>query len=250
MSDDLRIIPERDDPSSLASKGKPVKPDKKTPSRQPSNKSGSSPLVGVLCLVVVLVCGAAGYLYFQTVTLSQRNIELNDRLMAVEGKLSVTDESLSASGVAIQALLQEQKATLDEHKTNIDLALSEVDKLWGVAYRSNKPKIEALEKTLATQSSSVDKLQDTLSDLASLPDDLSTLTSRVDTTVNKSLALSAALDESQTSLRKQRDALTALESDSKAQSRLVSEHAEAIESFDQYRVQVNQRVLQLEGRSP
>lgn len=242
MVDDLRIVPERDEPRARPKSNRPANAKAKSRQAPPQKvKSGSSPLVGVLCFMVALVSGAAAYLYLQTQTLSEQRNDLDSRVKVLEQKLSVTDESLSQSGAAIQSVLQEQAGELELH-------MSEIRKLWGVAHDTNRTKIETLEKTAASQTASVNSLRESITKVEPLADGFENLRSRVDTTVNQSLALSAGFDEAEEQLRSLNDALASLRSDLNVQKSTSTEHSEAIEAIDQYRVQINQRLIQLENQ--
>ena len=78
MVDDLRIVPERDESRAMPKSNRPAATGASTKARsnatkQPVQKAsgGSSVLVGLLCIMVALVSGAAAYLYLQTQTLSE-----------------------------------------------------------------------------------------------------------------------------------------------------------------------------------
>lgn len=242
MSDDLRIIPERDETRARPQGGRPgngkTKQRKAPPPKPPSN---SSPLVGVLCFLVILVSGAAAYLFFQTQTLSQQRDDLDARVVVLEEKLSVTDESLSESGAAIQSILK-------DHSEDLELHMSEIRKLWGVAYDTNRTNIEALEKTQATHSARINSVRDSLANVEPLAEGFETLKSRVDATANQSLSLSAGFDEAETQLRELSDSLVRMQSDMNSQEQAIASYGEAIDAIDQYRIQINQRVLQLENQ--
>lgn len=242
MVDDLRIIPERDEPRARAQSNRPggSKPTKKRPP-PPKKPSTSSPLVGVLCVMVILVSGAAAYLFLQTQTLGKQRDDLDQRVQVLESKLSVTDESLSQSGAAIQAVLKQQTEDLKLH-------MSEIRKLWGVAYDTNRPKIDEVAKTQASQAARINSVRDSLAKVEPLVGSFETLKSRVDTTANQSLAISAGFDEVEANIRTLTDKVSAVESSMTKQNGSIADHDEAIEAIDQYRIQINQRLLQLENQ--
>lgn len=245
MVDDLRIIPERDDVRQPVRATRPSGGDgngKKPRPAPPQKKSGgSSFLVSVLCLMMIVLSGAAAYLYFQTQSLLAQRAELDERVQVLEGKLSVTDESLSQSGAAIQSMLKTQDEELKLH-------MSEIRKLWAVAYDANRPKIEALEKSVASQGTKLTAAAVSIEKIEPLTADISDLKTKIDTTANQSLALSAGIDDVESSLRKQTDSISSLTSTLNSQKSTVQDHAQAIEAIDQYRIQINQRVLQLENQ--
>ena len=242
MVDDLRIVPERDEARARPKSNRPAAAKSKS-RKQPPQKTGggSSALVGVLCIMVALVSGAAAYLYLQTQTLSEQRDDLDSRVKVLEQKLSVTDESLSESGAAIQSVLR-------GHAEDLELQMSEIRKLWGVAYDTNRTKIETLEKTTASQTASVNSLRDSVTKVEPLADGFDSLKSRVEATANQSLALSAGFDEAEGQLRELTDTLTGLKADVSAQKGISADHSEAIDAIDQYRIQINQRLIQLENQ--
>jgi len=248
MVDDLRIVPERDESRATprsnrtATAAASVKT-KSNSKKQPVQKTsgGSSVLVGLLCIMVALVSGAAAYLYMQTQTLASQRDDLDSRVKVLEQKLSVTDESLSESGAAIQSVLRDQA-------TEIELHMSEIRKLWGVAYDTNRIDIEALEKTSVSQAASVKSLSGSVTKMEPLADGFTDLESRVDSIANQSLALSAGFDDAEEQLRELSDGLVGLRSDINTQKNLGTNHSDAIEAIDQYRVQINQRLIQLENQ--
>ena len=153
----------------------------------------------------------------------------------------MTDESLSQSGAAIQSVLKDQAEEMELH-------MSEIRKLWGVAYDTNRIDIEALEKTTASQTTSVNSLRESVTKLEPLADSFASSQSRIEALANQSLALSAGFDETEGQLRELSDGLAVLRGDISAQKNVSSNHTEAIEAIDQYRVQINQRLIQLENQ--
>ena len=240
MVDELKIIPERDDPrlesrrTSSASGNSQRKVSKSSHRRPAPQKSASSPLVGVLCIMVILVSGAAAYLFLQTQTLTEQRNDLDSRVKVLESKLSVTDESLSASGAVIQSKLK-------DHQDDLELQMSEIRKLWGVSYDTNKPDIAELKKGQNFQTA---QLKDTKGAVENLK-------SRVDAAANQSISLTAGIDDLEQQVRQLNDTVSSLKSDLTSQGNRVSDHTQAIEAIDQYRLQLNQRLIQLEnqGRS-
>ncbi|ANG62091.1 hypothetical protein A8C75_06020 [Marinobacterium aestuarii] len=106
-------------------------------------------------LVLVLLTAAASGLGYWGYGLQQ---QLNDsleqqaqaaqRLTDLEQLLEVTSDSASQSGQTLSGRLEQQGKTAAEKYQHFD---SEIAKLWTIAYQSNKPKLEAQEKLLATQ---------------------------------------------------------------------------------------------------
>ena len=249
MVDDIKIVPDRDEPlvepriSSPERKGDSRKRAAASPAsrRPPPPKSSSSPLTGVLCVMVIMVSGAAAYLFLQTKTLTEQRNDLDSRVKVLEQKLSITDESLSESGAAIQTILKDQQEDLE-------FQMTEIRKLWGVSYDTNRPEIDRLKKTQSTQAA---QLTDIRGEVEPLTGTVENLRSRVDAVSNQSLSLSAGFDDLEQQVRQLNDTLASIKSDVASQGNRVSDHSAAIESIDQYRRQINQRLIDLEnqGRS-
>ncbi len=70
------------------------------------------------------------------------------RLADLEQLLEVTSDSASQSGQTLSGRLEQQGKAAAEKYQHFD---SEIAKLWTIAYQSNKPKLEAQEKLLASQ---------------------------------------------------------------------------------------------------
>ena len=128
MSDDMRIIPERDDirPRTQTSTKKPSAgartptssgPVKPAAARSSSGNSDKS--FWVLVSLILLACTASAWLFVQTRALAAERDALAQRVEQIESKLSVTDESLSQSGAAMQSILREHSDELELHMSEI-----------------------------------------------------------------------------------------------------------------------------------
>jgi hypothetical protein len=121
------------------------------PRPQPPAKGGNL----LHSLVLILLTGAAsglgywGYGLQQQLDASQaQQAEVTQRLTDLEQLLEVTSDSASQSGQTLSGRLEQQSKTAAEKYQHFD---SEIAKLWTIAYQSNKPKLEAQEKLLASQ---------------------------------------------------------------------------------------------------
>lgn len=233
-NDELRIIPERDE--AISSRARQSKP---TESRREKDNSGgksggsngsSSKATGFLVFLLLVSFAASGFLYYQLQNSTEARQDLVSRIVAMESKLSVTDESLSESGAAIQALLQ-------DHEVKIDTNFSEIRKLWGVSYDTNRKSIDELRAISSTISNN----------LSGAVDRVTEIEGRFDGLGSQMLIQAADVEDVLTRLRTTRDELnqqTELVSQLQAESESTQE---AIDSFDAYRLQTNQKVLQLEN---
>jgi len=245
MADDnMRIVPERDDirprqssakrSSSPKSSSAPrkVKPEK--------NPSGSSFFTLILMFFIVLLSGASAFLYLQTIELNEEKQALSNRVAEIESKLSVTDESLSQSGAALQAVLQ-------EHSGELELHMTEIRKLWGVSYDRNRIAIEELKNAQKKSDSLIATLQGKASQFDTITQGYPEIESRLETLSTQLLVQSATVDDLASTDRELSDGLNKITSGVSTQSKDIVVLQEAIDAIDQYRLQINQRLLRLEG---
>ena len=105
----------------------------------PKQSNFNGILVFIIFLMVV-VMGVGGYILYQVqMKLDESNVLLGKSQRSIQE----LEDRLSATGTDVSLTLQSMQEQLG---TNV----SEIDKLWAVAYRQNRPKIEALEKSLDT----------------------------------------------------------------------------------------------------
>lgn len=247
--DDMRIVPERDEIRPRSS----VKPSRKAD--QPSSGSsgqvkrakassassggGSSFIIVILCLFVVLLSGASAYLYIQTQTLASEREALAQRVVDIESKLSVTDESLSQSGAAMGAVLKEHSSELDTH-------MSEIRKLWAVAYDRNRVAIEDLKKNQKNSEARINSLSGSVAKVDPILKGYDGIQSRLETISSQLLVQSATVDDLSSKARELADGSARVDAKISSQAKSIQQHQEAIDAIDQYRIQINQRLLRLE----
>ena len=243
MSDnDMRIIPERDEirARSGAAVTKPSSGEaKSTKAARQRAASGESAMIGVLAVMLVLLAGAAAFLYVQIETLTEQRDALAERVLDIESKLSVTDESLSESGAAMQAVLA-------DHAKALDNQMSEIRKLWVVAYDRNRVAIESLQKGQQDGTARLNSLTGSLAKFDPILNSYDGTQSRLETLASQSLVQSAAVDDLAAQSRDLADLAGGLELTMKLHAARLDEYQEAIDAIDQYRIQINQRLLRLE----
>jgi len=252
MSDnDLRIVPERDETHPRA-KPKPTKSNTQQPSKSKTAKARptrpavkespaktNTPVLIVLSMLVVALAGGCVYLYLGLEDSLKEQASLATRIADIESKLSVTDESLVESGAAIQAVLKGQQEDLELH-------MSEIRKLWAIAYDRNRVAIEKLQAAEKNQDARLDSASGSIAKFDPLIAEYNGMKSRVETLSSQLLVQSATMDEQSALLRETTDKALALESLVNAQTRSISDHDDAIDAIDEYRIQINQRVRKLE----
>lgn len=250
--DDMRIVPERDEIRARTSVKKPASSGaaasksgqiKRTKAAVKPSTSGSGFMTIILCLFVVLLSGVSAYLYLQTQTLSAEKNELAARVLDIESKLSVTDESMSQSGAAMQAVLKEHSSELETH-------MSEIRKLWAVAYDRNRVSIEGLQKDQKNTGARLNSLSGSVAKLDPIIKGYDGIQSRIETISSQLLVQSATVDDLSSQARNLADGTNKISSQVNSQSSLIDQHQEAIDAIDQYRMQLNQRLLRLEQSLP
>lgn len=245
MSDnDMRIIPERDETRSQqqrssAKKTAPRSGNGQTPVKRAPTSSGGSMMTPVLSVFVVLLAAASAYLYLQTSVLADERDALAARVFDIESKLSVTDESLSQSGAAMQSVLK-------EHATELETHMAEIRKLWAVAYDRNRVAIETLQKDQKTGAVRINSLVGSVAKLDPIIKGYDGIQSRMETLSSQLLVQSATVDDLSERARTLADRAVSADAKSGSHASSIQEHQEAIDAIDQYRIQINQRLLRLE----
>lgn len=240
---DWEIVPERDDAlikSRKVKTGDAKRPaeNRKTGGKQRANdRNGDSmALWSFIFLLVFASLGANVYLYLSLADMQAENLALDTRVIDLESKLSVTDESLSESGAAMQALLR-------DHAEQLEFHFEEIDKLWGVSYRTNRPAIEDL-KTQLTQ------VSERLTAIGNVAGRVTSAEQRLESIGSQSLIVAAEVEELATRLRTVSDSLNSQGATQQQLEAMQQEQAEAIQAIDDFRLQINQRILRLENPTP
>jgi chromosome segregation ATPase len=227
------IIPARDE---LASR-KPRK--SKRPREQRPVQGGGAGLWARLfiCLSLVVAAVACAWAWQLQMELDgaamvQEDYEL--RIADLEDRLSDTDEGMNQSSAAMSVKIKE--------------LYSEVDKLWASAWRRNKAKIEALEKSGTAQGGQLAALiktdKDYSSQLQKLGTDLEALNS-VAADLGQ-LVKNARANESQ--MEKLGDDVSRMTLELARIQKRVSTNEEWVESINGFRKQVNRTLSQLQSQ--
>ncbi len=196
-------------------------------------------------VVMAILMGFGGYTLFEV----QKKLDLSNELLDnVQRNSRDIESELSATGSDIEKTFQLMKA---QQGTNV----AEIDKLWAVAYRQNRPKILELEKALQNANSANKKLEgklarqstsiaQTTAQFEALIADIAgvrqTLTDdNEDMTTQVSLVRGQVQDQADLAAANKRN-LTSLQN-------RVKTTEEAINVIDKYRAQVNKRLVDLQG---
>lgn len=214
-----------------ATNGKPA-PSAAIRAAESQSRSGQGLLMFTLLLAIAGLAGSA-YLAWQTQQLEVANAAtragLEARIAELEGKLSVSE------GEALESA--------EQMKAKLVWADSEIRKLWGVSYDTNR-------KAIAANTDSIDKLTKRLdSNTAKLLADVKAQLGNVD---GKLLAAQATVDEQMDRMSEQVAKLQGLEKQlnqlrTDLSGRLKS-NEEAIKAIDVYRLSINRDLLALKEK--
>lgn len=230
----------------------------------------------ILTLVLAVVLAVACTYFYREISRLQGQMESrmglsSEQLENLQARLSATDESLDQSSGKL-------RGTLSEHSKAIDTNGAEIRKLWDVSNKRNKDWIEenqknlasvqkslkdnesataALKKTVDGYDQNIKQTRDQIADLQKKVDSavkavndasgqwrtqVSQLETQVDVVVDTVKQL-----EQQNQTQKQ--ALAKLQSNQSGADQLnqrLSNIEDAIKAFDQYRLQVNNRLDRIE----
>jgi len=226
------IKPEQDEVASYRSSGRSAAP-------KQSNFNGL--LVFVIVLMAIMM-GFGGYTLFEV----QKKLDQSNELLA-QGQENIRelDSRLAATGTDVSKTLQDLK---EQVSTNF----SEIDKLWAVSYRQNRPDIQknvraitALEDNLGKKVETMDQsvkqmssqYQLTLNEILSLREGL--------LRDNEELITEIALLRGQ--VQDQAVAQEAMRRNISSLTQQVRETEEAIAAIDRHRLQLTQKLAQLQA---
>ena len=226
------IKPEQDEVASYRSSGRSAAP-------KQSNFNGL--LVFVIVLMAIMM-GFGGYTLFEV----QKKLDQSNELLA-QGQENIRelDSRLAATGTDVSKTLQDLK---EQVSTNF----SEIDKLWAVSYRQNRPDIQknvraitALEDNLGKKVETMDQsvkqmssqYQTTLNEISNLREGL--------LRDNEELITEIALLRGQ--VQDQAVAQEAIRRNISSLTQQVKEAEEAIAAIDRHRLQLTQKLAQLQA---
>lgn len=115
------------------------RPTAKGNSSQPTKVEtrGTSSNVILQILPYIALMGASGYFYQQQTIQNQLVAQSEQRIQQLENQLSATGEEMGESTIAL-------KVKLEAISEKTELLLTEMDKLWGSAWRRNQKEIKEL----------------------------------------------------------------------------------------------------------
>ena len=226
------IKPEQDEVASYRSSGRSAAP-------KQSNFNGL--LVFVIVLMAIMM-GFGGYTLFEV---QKKPDQSNELLAQGQENIRELDSRLAATGTDVSKTLQDLK---EQVSTNF----SEIDKLWAVSYRQNRPDIQknvraitALEDNLGKKVETMDQsvkqmssqYQTTLNEISNLREGL--------LRDNEELITEIALLRGQ--VQDQAVAQEAIRRNISSLTQQVKETEEAIAAIDRHRLQLTQKLAQLQA---
>ena len=234
MSDPIPSIkPDQDEVASYRSSARSAAP------RQ-SNFNGL--LVFVIVLMAIIM-GIGGYTLFEV----QNKLDRSNQLLAQgQENIAELDSRLAATGTDVSKTLQDLKAQLS---TNF----SEIDKLWAVSYRQNKPDIQknvrsiaSLKDNLAQRVTSMSgSVRQMTTQYQAILDELSGLREGL-LQDNEELITEIALLRGQ--VQDQAVAQEASRRNLNSLTKQLNDITEAIDSIDQHRRQLAQKLAQQQAQ--
>ncbi len=215
---------------------------KSSRSEAPRQSNFNGILVFVI-LVMAIMMGVGGFTLYEV----QKKLDQSNVLLA-KGQENVQEleDRLAATGTDVSK-------TLQILKQQVDVNVSEVDKLWAVSYRQNRPRLEKLEaslsQTTAALNKKIDPLAGQVSQTAAQFDVLAEETRTMRTRLlqdNEEMATQVALVRGQ-----MQDQSVQVEGNKRnilILSNQMEDAQEAIDVIDRYRAQINQRLVDLQGQ--
>ncbi len=236
------------DAAAVLSDSGAMRPDSSRTSRQgnarrqapprPVQPTSSSPLAGIAIVIAVLAAGATGFLAWQNVQLVSQLAESDVRLKALEEQLTLTGDEASTSMEAMRAKLK--------------WADSEIRKLWGVSYDTNRKKISTNEKKVKQLSSAVSsqkknlaKAQKQLAEQKKVLDSAAGSLAALKKTMADLASVRIQSQENADDLNSLSNKISVLE---RGLGERIRENEESIEAIDAYRISHNREFLRLQKR--
>ena len=230
------ISPLKSDPEATSRRRQSAQPPQVTarnPSRSPPpaydrpTPTKPSKLAPIALLFAFAAIGFAGFAYWQLMQ-AQKVIDAAElRIVDLESKFTLSDDESSASVTALQAKLK--------------WADTEIRKLWGVSYDTNRKDIAGNDKSLKTLQKTVKTLEaSSKSKVNDIQADIKLVNDLVD-----------AQQSSLSNIEKQNKSVLATVAQMKTQNaelkKEVASYKDAIDSIDAFRRTTNQRLIELGG---
>ncbi|UZJ44798.1 hypothetical protein OOT55_01745 [Marinimicrobium sp. C6131] len=210
------------------------------PPRSTSTSPGGGQGLAIAALIIAVAgVGASGFLAWKWTGAEQNLSQANERLETLERRIAITSS--------------ESSEYVEEIQEKLDWADSEIRKLWGVSYDTNRKRIaaneegvESLKRELATVKESASSASQGLSSLRSAFDKTEQQVSEVSSAIERLQAAADSVEEQGRRLQNLSEEVDQLE---EGLGRLrgladrVSTNEEAIKAIDSYRRSINRDIL-------
>ena len=211
----------------------------------PKQSNFNGMLVFSLVLMAIMM-GVGGFTLFEV---RQKLDQANQLLTQGQKNIRDLEDRLAATGTDVSK-------TLQVIQTKQETTFLEIDKLWKVAYRQNRPKLEELEKqveTVQAKSKTRDGSMETVianlfkvtGDFTLLSDDIVAVRQGL---IDDNSEMTTAVSLVRGQMQDQEDLVEGNRRSISSLEKKVSEVEEAIDVIDRYRQQVNQRLVDLQNK--
>ena len=233
MADDKNIIPsikpDQDEVASFRRSGR---------SETPKQSNFNGLLVFVIILMVI-VMGIGGYTIYQ---LQERLAHSDELLEQGQENIRQLDSRLAATGTDVSKTLQDLKAQVE---TNF----SEIDKLWKVAFRQNRPDIQQNISAIAELENNFNAMDASVKQITgryeSMLNELGTLREGL---LQDNEELIAGISQLRDQVRDQAVEQEAGKRNLNSLAKQLREMQEALNSIDEYRLQINKRLIEIQNQ--
>jgi len=206
----------------------------------PKQSNFNGLLVFTIALMAIMM-GVGGFTIYEVqerLDQSNRILEKTEKLVRdLESRLEATGTDVGKTLVAMQA----------QQETNF----TEIDKLWKIAYRQNRPKLQELEKKLGSVSASnieIEKrVKSSVGNLAKVNADMTDLKEGISQENTELLTQTGML---RNKVQVQEDSIEANKRAVASLRQQVKTLDEAIAVFDQYRKQITRKFLEIQNQLP
>lgn len=209
-------------------------------SEAPKQSNFNGLLVFVIVLMAIMM-GVGGYTIFE---LQERLARSNELLEQGQENIRQLDSRLAATGTDVSK-------TLQDIKSQVNTNFSEIDKLWAVSYRQNKPDIQKNVRAIAELESDLgSKVNAMDTSVKSMSQQYSTIMTELTSLREGLLQDNEELITEIALLRGQvQDQAVVQEANARnlnALKRQMKETEEAIASIDEHRRQLTQKIAELQ----
>lgn len=216
--------------------GQPRKSAASSPAARPVVQK--SPLAPIAFFFALIAMGAAGFSYWQLMGAQKLLQEADVRIADLESKFALSDDESTASVQTMQAKLK--------------WADSEIRKLWGVSYDTNRKAIAANKSAITKAAQTANAAKSAVKTEVkkanqNLAGEISLVSELVDAQQNTVDTIEKQNLEITREYQSLVDKLNILDSNRKELERRIQTNEQAIEAIDAFRRNVNQQILELRG---